>query len=86
MVIIMDWIKCSERLPDVPDDYLIYTNEKLKYVASWGKIWESKNYFQWVIRCECCNAEDCLLTQDMVTHWMPLPTPPKKEDTQKCTQ
>jgi uncharacterized protein DUF551 len=72
----MEWIACKNRLPEISDDYLIYTSESYMYVANWAKIWEKKNFWQWVVRCECSNAEDCLLNQDMITHWMPIPYPP----------
>lgn len=71
------WNKISEYgNPEDTNDYLILTNEEYIYVASWHKIWETKNYWKWIIRCECCYAEDCLLNQNMVTHWMPLPELP----------
>ena len=71
----MEWISIKENgNPKEPNDYLIYTTEGLQYVASWYEI--IKNQWIWQIRCECCNAEDCLLTNDMITHWMPLSLPP----------
>jgi hypothetical protein len=62
--------------PKISNDYLIWTNENYMYVASWINI--SKNFWTWKIRCECCDAEDCLLTNDMITHWAELPNNPKE--------
>jgi hypothetical protein len=72
----MEWIKCKDRLPDKEGHYLIFTTLKLMYVASYEKSVFFAFMTNWVIVCECSKAEDCLLTQDMITHWRELPEEP----------
>jgi hypothetical protein len=70
----MEWKSIKENgYPEKEDDYLIYSEKGDIYVAYFYKY---SKYTEWVIRCECQRAEDCLLDQDLITHWMPLPKLP----------
>lgn len=59
----MEWIECSERLPESDDHVLAFIDNRY--------IWQS--YYRdgiWY----CCNSNEF---EDIVTHWMPLPEKPK---------
>lgn len=77
-VTVQKWIPVTERLPD--NDYRKHWKERHYYlvrlqhgqmrVARYGY----KKYDWWV------DSHDCVLSKDHhteVTHWMPLPQPPK---------
>ena len=68
----MNWIKCSERLPEKNGNYLVYLDYEEVYVlpfSSRHSAWNSRDH------------EDPPLHQiDGVTHWMPLPEGPKEEE------
>lgn len=73
-----DWIDVNNRLPEIAEDYLIYASGYQEfYVASWKILEFNKKNWHWVIKCECIYAEGENFTQDMVTHWRPLPKPPE---------
>lgn len=75
-VTIHKWIPVSERLPDKDGEYLVRLNNKsiinLKYERKFG----SFGYWLSIILDE--DAE--WFTHYGVTHWMPLPEPPKEEE------
>lgn len=76
-VSISTWIKCSERLPEVEDHYLIKTKQNQFYVAYFCKKGFGKKRFSiWKINCECCEVEYTNFYQEDVTDWMPLPETP----------
>ena len=59
-----EWIKCTERMPELDDDGF---SEMVLVFSS------SKNIYQnYVIDNEWAVDTD-------ITHWMPLPQPPKEE-------
>ena len=64
-----EWVSVEDRLPEVPDEwYLIAVKNKNKE----GGIY--------LIDLACYNSDGVWLksnTWEKVTHWMPLPTPPK---------
>lgn len=60
------WISVKERLPEVEADILAYIGEG-SFVVCWMT---HDGYWQ-------CPAY--LMDKDDVTHWMPLPEPPKEE-------
>lgn len=65
----MEWIKCSERMPETGDDVLVYcpdTNEQFVAVT-----WDGSTDFQYA-RYETVN----IVCEP--THWMPLPEPPSE--------
>lgn len=59
------WISVTDRLPKKKGDYLIYN--------TYGIVWpywydpEGKRWY-----------DDCGYLTESVTHWMPLPEPPKE--------
>lgn len=64
----MKWIKCSERLPDVLTNVIIYVYDDSFNEILIGHLDIKK---QW----------DSLYEYDApVTHWMPLPDPPNKKE------
>lgn len=65
------WISVDDRLPDIDTEVLICTDKGLYYdVAQYSggkKFWTLER------------NPDCWVTVSGVTHWMPLPEPPKEE-------
>lgn len=62
------WIKCSERLPEGVDDVItsgVFKGEK-RVCTGWLRGGEF-----------VCN--DGMFEHEDITHWMPLPEPPKDE-------
>lgn len=67
------WISCAERLPEVNQQVLIYTEENEIYVAWIYKLHIRKgNRWQY---SRCCG---CFVPYPVIA-WMPLPNPPEKE-------
>jgi hypothetical protein len=74
----MEWISVRDRLPEKDKDVLVSLHGKLYTGESYSMIWISNlttlygpgncNEIEWT--CKAANEED-------VTHWMPLPEPPK---------
>lgn len=64
------WISVKERLPDIDAEVLIVTGEGLYDVAQYSgadRFWTlERNPLAWVTVAD-------------VTHWMPLPEPPKEK-------
>lgn len=66
-----DWIKCSERLPDVGDEVLIRMPVCGSFNIEGGKYkGDGQFYGAW---CST-RGRDCAYR---VSHWMPLPDQPK---------
>lgn len=59
----MDWIPVTERLPEYGQRVLAYSGKVFKPSVFWY-IFYSEDYAMW---------------KNEVTHWMPLPEPPKGE-------
>lgn len=63
----MEWIKCSERMPDPDSKVIAYT--------SWGQIIFDMHYMwskydsEWI--------SEATMWRGIVTHWMPIPNPPE---------
>ena len=80
----MEWISVEERMPEPKKPVLVFDNDyKCIYVASYEKlsgcrtmrsgVWVDQPY-QWEIETTWRNDQ---IELDEVTHWMPLPEPPK---------
>lgn len=67
-----DWIKCSEQMPDDEQECLVQTHSGCRYISFYdehtGLFFDSPGGNQ--INC---------IEHILVTHWMPLPEPPKDE-------
>lgn len=64
-VAVQKWISVSERLPDKPGDYLVLSKNK-NYSVRTFLIYDE-------VRKEFIHIEN-----GTITHWMPLPQPPKE--------
>jgi hypothetical protein len=62
----MNWIKCSERMPEEGVHVLISTEAEIMYIAYYLK---SRGCW------ECAFFDESFVD---ITHWMPLPEPPKE--------
>lgn len=63
------WIHVTERLPEDGSDVLAYVNNSRITAANYDKgTWQ-----------DCVMGRLYLTEEGFVTHWMPLPEPPKEE-------
>ena len=71
----MKWIPVTERLPDKDGAYLVLWENKSVGDAEYESIYGSFGYWLdfWI------DKEAEWMPYDGVTHWMPLPEPPKGE-------
>jgi hypothetical protein len=67
-VSVPEWIKCSERLPESGITVLVSNNSGAIYTCRRSVI-ERKNL----------EPDGADFTREWFTHWMPLPDPPKQE-------
>lgn len=66
----MEWISVKDRLPSIGENVLVYDERFID--ISIGYISDFLNYRKtWIVDC----GES---VSDTVTHWMPLPEPPKE--------
>lgn len=69
-----EWISVRDRLPEIGDiEYLMYTKERNTHVLCGREIVEG-DYLVCTFEHSGFNSEF-----ETVTHWMPLPAPPKGE-------
>lgn len=68
----MEWIKCSDRLPDKGEKVLCYDTARI-YIA-YRYLGDVEYNEHWGI----CEDQDCSCvgSTGAITHWMPLPTYP----------
>jgi hypothetical protein len=75
----MDWIKCSERMPELDQSVLIWPKDNSGAMEAF-LCKNNKHDFQpgkivFITASSCCNGDRFDL--DGVTHWMPMPEGPK---------
>ena len=83
---VQKWIPVSERLPDADGNYLvakkIFNNSIMQEVLSFAKDGRKVDKYDfhrgWKNVWYLYDSEWGHLTIDTVTHWMPLPEPPKE--------
>ena len=77
------WISVKERLPKKDGDYLCYKKSGLYEVFGFAKDGRKKHKYDffrdWKNVWFFYASEYGYVTTDSVTHWMPLPEPPKGE-------
>lgn len=69
----MEWISVKDRLPEDFGQYL-------GYIKAYGKEWieeVSFNNFNWIVIHYQLYTNDFAYMYCNITHWMPLPDPPK---------
>jgi len=68
----MEWIKCSERLPKKGESVgYTFDGKNIRHDVGYpgfNGAWESENSAGWYV------------TEKNITHWMPLPEPPRSEN------
>lgn len=74
-----NWIKCSERLPEIGEDILIWVRWSIVPCVGW-----LNPYGEWMSNKDFVGCDgDCVVETDIiqsdVTHWMPLPPAPEEE-------
>ena len=73
----MEWISVKERLPRHGVEVLVlWKTHKNKKQCAVAAIWKDKDY-GWHFRYNDVDGAN-LLDDSQVTHWMPLPPPPKQ--------
>lgn len=87
----MDWISVKDRLPDEEELVLILVKEIPHYGRYRGKVYYCV-YVGWIVRGRWatiyCGGSQLVEDENKrepyceheVTHWMPLPAPPKETD------
>jgi hypothetical protein len=82
----MEWIKVTDYLPELFDYVLVYakfkgTNEPCPIsIARYNeKEWEFVNSSPWMPNYGAYMDIEYPMDHDDITHWMPLPKPPKDE-------
>ena len=65
----MNWIKCSDRLPEDEQYYLIKDKEEGLLIGHY--IADIESWSEKGTGCGCC------CSSITITHWQPLPEPPK---------
>lgn len=71
-VTVQEWIPVTERLPESEGTYLVYTKR--------GSVYASHFYEKKVFRDDYVREQQWSQRGKVkVTHWMPLPEPPKEE-------
>ena len=66
----MNWISTKERLPKDHEEVLVYRFDESFDIADRIPLSETCAYW-------CCS--DGVWSDSEITHWMPLPEPPKEE-------
>ena len=68
-----EWIKCSDRLPDIKQEVLIHDGTHF-YVAYRCLRTAPYKHWEWVVHCECSGVE--FDGDYSAQYWMPLPEIP----------
>lgn len=71
-----EWISVEDRLPDIShEEYLIWPHHDVNYSCEYIAYFDGNN---WIAECEdTYHYYDYKLKN--ITHWMPLPEPPKEK-------
>ena len=74
----MEWISIKDRLPEDNQNVLFIEKDSQVPISGWFDKKETNKHQQWNEHCNCGGYErEDKLYQQEVTHWMPLPSPPK---------
>lgn len=78
----MNWIKCSDRMPELYDAVIIYeiTNNEPYVTTSYLMEDTETGEIQGWHHAHSCGKKDTFFGLHEVTHWMPLPHPPEKDN------
>ena len=68
------WISVKDRLPEESGNYLTYKSNSFMAVLTYSAKYKLFNAWDWL------SKETCIRNATKVTHWMPLPEEPGKED------
>jgi uncharacterized protein DUF551 len=76
-----DWIPVSKRLPPMNTPVIVYHGPDVKFMGIGGRI-EGEDGWLWAVgeRGDIIDNDADLAAEDdyHITHWMPLPKPPRK--------
>lgn len=71
----MEWISVNDRLPEIDQNVLLFTDSGIIEGCRIDSKYGEWNFISLLAHgCGCCSSDE-----DIVTYWMPLPEPPKKE-------
>ena len=74
-VTVQEWISVKDRLPDKDGSYLILNKRKYIFDAEYESIYKSFGCWHEFID----GAGNEWIAYKEITHWMPLPQPPKED-------
>ena len=66
----MEWISVNDRLPEKCGEYIVFVKNLTGRIAYFNPVFVASFYYTWNFQA----WED-----NVVTHWMPLPAPPKED-------
>lgn len=69
-----DWISVKNKLPEKEQKVLFYVKERDEIFAGCFSLRFENNQFEFVENLDGWN-----FFEETITHWMPLPEPPKEE-------
>jgi len=82
----MEWIECSDRLPDFYNNVLVFANNKgtgepkpYSIAMYTGDNWDFINHSPPMPNYGAWQDIGYTMVSDDVTHWMSLPKPPKDD-------
>jgi hypothetical protein len=78
-----EWISVKDRLPDYKWEMkvLVLLTEEFIKTQRWVSYYEDRlEKAWWKGQCECFSYEDIEDANHIITHWMPLPSPPEEKD------
>lgn len=81
----MEWIKCSEIMPELYDFVLVFANNKgtgepkpMSIARFEGDIWNFVNHMRDYPNYGAWMDIGYVMDEEDITHWMPLPEKPKE--------
>ena len=77
----MEWIKCSDRLPENDDDYLTFVMDNgCSYRMEVQRFYKKQRILEGMYLDSYTHWELTTHDDNIVTHWMPLPGAPGSEN------
>lgn len=77
----MEWVKCSDQMPEEEKDYLTYVMDNgCSYNQEVQRFYKKPRLLKGIYADSYTHWEKTTWDDYIVTHWMPLPEPPRSEN------